>query len=994
MIPPKATPSMGLNHQGFNNISTLVDLLRQKAVKNPNQQGYTFLEDGKIESESLTYKKLDQRARAIAAHLQSLNTQGQRALLLYPAGLDFLCAFFGCLYAGVIAIPAPPPEASRLKRTLPRLQAIAKDARATITLTTLGIMSLVEEYRQQVPEFQQMQWLDSQAITLELAEQWQPPAIESDTLAYLQYTSGSTSSPRGVMISHKNVIHHCNNLQKSCGYTPDSVTVTWMPYFHDYGLIEGLLEPLYNGTPCYVMSPVAFIKRPFRWLEAISRYKATHSQAPNFAYDLCVRRINSQQWEQLDLSCWRAAGNAAEPINPEVLTKFTETLNPCGFSPKAFCPAYGLAEATLLVSSSPENETFISTKFLASELEKSHIVPANSDSADLVRTIASCGRLIRDVKVAIVNPYTLKRCTADEVGEVWVSDPSVAQGYWQRPDATEETFLAYIQDTREGPFLRTGDLGFLYQEQLYITGRIKDVIIIRGTNHYPQDLEWTVQKTHCSLRPENGAAFSIEVNGEERLVIAQEIERGYRETLDIDEVIIKIRQAIFEHHELELYAVVLLKRGTLFKTASGKIQRSSCRASFLNNTLEIVGGWTANQVSAKQQNFNQQVEEQLIAPRDQRELQLVNICQKVFGTAPISVTDNFFELGVNSLLIVCLFTEIEREFGKKLPLSTIFETPRIEQLAHRLQQLDEETPWNSLILLNPGQPYKPPLFLIHDADGEIILYQNLARRLAGNRPVYGLRPYGKSGYPVLHTRFKDMAAHYIEEIRKIQPTGPYLLGGLCAGGNLAFEMAVQLQHQGEKSSTVILIESWDVKNPLNLNISNQRLQSFSKLITESQNLKKLERLGYIFNKAQRKVRNLISYLVKKRREEVQNYLKINLYRYCLDKKLSLPQFLQNITVRSLLIFDAQHYVPELYQGQVVLFRASEVIITDNPSIDDVPAIQLSSNPLMGWDKRVTKKIEVYDLPGGHSSCLQEPYVQVLAEKLEACIAEAILKEKK
>ncbi|MGK7941317.1 MAG: AMP-binding protein [Crocosphaera sp.] len=572
--------------------NTLIDLLQQKATENPLKIAYTFLEDGKTEAQQLTYGELEQRAKAIAARLQSLDSYGERALLLYPAGLELLCAFFGCLYAGVIGIPAPPPEASRLKRTLPRLQAIAKDSQTSLVLCNSKIISIVDEARQQVPELQPIKWLDTEAINNELSQNWYKPDINKDTLAYLQYTSGSTSTPKGVMISHDNIIYHCHNLQRSCNYNPESVTVTWMPYFHDYGLVEGLLAPLYNGTPCYVMSPVAFIKRPVRWLEAISRYKATHSQAPNFAYDQCVRRINEKQREKLDLSHWKAAGNAAEPINPEVLERFAQYFAPAGFAPQTFCPAYGLAEATLLVSFSPQEETFINTSFVASELEKRRILEAEHNYSGLVRSVASCGRLMQDVTVKIVNPDTLTLCDDDEVGEIWVKDPSVAQGYWQRETDTEETFQAYTKDTEEGPFLRTGDLGFIYQDQIYISGRIKDVIIIRGTNHYPQDIEWTVQGCDQALRPENGAAFSVEIEGEERLIITQEIERGYKETLNTEEIAAKIRRAMVEEHELDTHAILLLKRGSLPKTASGKIQRRACKANFLNGTLDILGSWT------------------------------------------------------------------------------------------------------------------------------------------------------------------------------------------------------------------------------------------------------------------------------------------------------------------------------------------------------------------------------------------------------------------
>ena len=498
--------------------------------------------------------------------LQKNQAQGERALLLYPQGLEVIAAFCGCLYAGVIAIPVPPPESGRLKRTLPRLRSIVKDAQASLVLTTAGILELLENVRGEFPEFESMQWIDTAEIDLDLAEQWQDPKVDKDQLAYLQYTSGSTSTPKGVMLTHFNLMHHCGYLKKACGYDEDSVSITWMPYFHDYGLVEGMIVPLYNGTPCYVMSPFAFIKRPLQWLRNITKYKGTHSQAPNFAYDLCMRRIKPKQLEELNLSSWQAAGNAAEPINPKVMYEFVETFSSCGFKWEAFSPSYGLAENTLLATTTPRGQKPVLLPIKTSAIEQNKVVVADSAETDGVRIVPGCGQKVCDMKIAIVDPVTMTRCQDDEVGEVWLSDPSVAQGYWKRPDVTKATFCAYLQDTNEGratqaaeldsavaplPFLRTGDLGFLHEGELFITGRIKDLIIVRGTNHYPQDIEWSVQQLHSALRPDYGAAFSIFDRGEEKLVVVQEVERR-TENLDTEKLIADIRQEIAEQHEIQV----------------------------------------------------------------------------------------------------------------------------------------------------------------------------------------------------------------------------------------------------------------------------------------------------------------------------------------------------------------------------------------------------------------------------------------------------------
>lgn len=585
--------------------TTLIDLLRYRAEHQPHQLAYQFLEDGKTEAACYTYQQLDQQARAIAAQLQ--HAQGERALLLYPQGVDVVAAFCGCLYAGVIAIPVPPPDAGRMKRALPRLLEIVKDADASLVLSNQRIIDLLKNDAVS-PQFEQMTWLNTEQLELALADQWQDPQINQDALAYLQYTSGSTSVPKGVMLSHYNLLHHSAYLQRACGYTSDGATVTWMPYFHDYGLVEGLIQPLYTGVPCYIMSPLAFVKRPQRWLEAISKYRATHSQAPNFAYDQCVRRVKPAKREGLDLSCWKAAGNAAEPINPRVMREFVDAYAPCGFQWTTFAPAYGLAEATLLVSSKQVATEPIILSLDATALEKGRVAPAQEDK--LQRDIVSCGQLVCETEVVIAEPDTSVRCQADEVGEIWVADPGVASGYWQRPEVTQETFKARLKNAPgTGPYLRTGDLGFMRDGELYITGRIKDLIIIRGTNHYPQDIEWTVQHLNPALRPDYGAAFSIIDDGEEKLVVVQEVERQHQLTLATDEVLADIRQAISEVHELQVSAIALVKSGNVLKTSSGKIQRRACRDSFLAGQLEVIADWSENpRLTAKMRDFSRDVE--------------------------------------------------------------------------------------------------------------------------------------------------------------------------------------------------------------------------------------------------------------------------------------------------------------------------------------------------------------------------------------------------
>ncbi|MEG4227994.1 amino acid adenylation domain-containing protein [Microcoleus sp. N9_B2] len=563
--------------------TNLVELLQNRALHQPEQK-YTFLLDGKTETASLTYRELDAIARSQAVRLQTLGLTGERALLLFPPGLDYLAAFFGCLYAKVIAVPLYPPK---LKRNLGKISAIVKDAGATVAIAPTRHLENLEQLCEQAPELKAIHWLSAEVLCDD-GEKWQQPPIHPDSVAYLQYTSGSTSTPKGVMVSHANVLYNIEYIHRGFNHDAESVAVTWLPPFHDMGLIDGLLKPLYLGIPSYFMPPAAFIQNPMCWLEAISHYKATHSGGPNFAYDLCASKISKilDRQKTLDLSSWRVAYNGAEPIHKETLERFTKAFEPCGFHADAFCPAYGMAETTLKIATvrSGTTPTFLAVD--AGALENNHIVEVLEGEGG-ARTLVGCGFPEFGTKVAIVNPESLTQCQPQEVGEIWVAGETVARGYWNRPEETEKTFQAYLSDTREGPFLRTGDLGFLRDRELFITGRLKDLIIIRGRNLYPQDLERTAERSHPSLRLGAIAAFSVEVAGEEQLVIVPELQ-SRKAPDNAEEIISAIRSRIAQEYEVQVYGVVLIKPGSIPKTTSGKIQRRAAYADFLANKLEVV----------------------------------------------------------------------------------------------------------------------------------------------------------------------------------------------------------------------------------------------------------------------------------------------------------------------------------------------------------------------------------------------------------------------
>jgi acyl-CoA synthetase (AMP-forming)/AMP-acid ligase II len=579
-----------MKHLSKSNVETftLVDLLRNQAILKPDLDAYTFLEN-EHEVNKLTYAGMDRRARAIGALLQEHAKQGERALLLYPPGLEFVAAFFGCLYAGVIAVPVYPPNPSRLDRTLPRLLAIMNDSQPIIALTTSSILPMAEYMFAQEAEFKSIRWLATDSIKDDLAKDWKEPEIDSSTLAFLQYTSGSTAMPRGVMVSQGNLLHNERMIQKAFWQSEQSIVVSWLPLYHDMGLIGGALQPLYNGGKCILMSPVTFLKKPFRWLQAISDYKATTSGAPNFAYDLCVRKITAEQRDTLDLSSWVTAFNGAEPISYETLERFATAFEPCGFKLGTFFPCYGLAEATLLVACGLKRPAPVLCIVDAEALGKNMVVSA-TPGADGTRTLVSCGKTELDQKVTIVDPETLTECSSEKVGEIWVSGPSIAQGYWNRTVSTVQTFQAYLTDTGEGPYLRTGDLGFIRDSELFVTGRLKDLVIIRGKNHYPQDIEWTVEKSDPLIRPGCCAAFSVDINDKEHLVVVAEVDdrRQSDQPQSFEALDGIIKRAVARDHELHVHAVVLLKNGGIPKTSSGKVQRHACKIGFLEGNLEVV----------------------------------------------------------------------------------------------------------------------------------------------------------------------------------------------------------------------------------------------------------------------------------------------------------------------------------------------------------------------------------------------------------------------
>ncbi len=562
---------------------SMVDLLHQRARAQPDDRAYVYLSDRGDEKVVLTFAELDRRAVAVAARLATRLRKGDRALLVFPPGLDFIVALFGCLIAGVIAVPMMVPRRTSAQDSS---AAIRADCGARLAMTTADLAGSRPDV---IERFCDLEWLMvDHAEDAAEGSSALLPAPDRDDVAFLQYTSGSTSVPKGVVVTHRNLLENLEMIRLAFGNTPKSTYVNWVPLYHDMGLIANVLQSLYIGALCVQMAPLSFIQRPWVLLRAIHTYRAEVAGGPNFAFDLAVTRFRPEHMKGIDLSCWKLAFVSAEPVRADTLERFSATFAPYGFDPSALHPSYGLAEATVLVSC-PRRGDGAAKRAVSREALQRGEVAIPREVGDR-RVLVGCGRQVVGERLAIVDPHALCRLEADRIGEVWVEGPNVAGGYWQNADATASAFRARIAGESGAAWLRTGDLGFLDQTgELYITGRIKDVIIIRGMNHYPQDIERTMENNHPALRPNCGAAFTVSSDDdEEQLILVQEVERTQRHRAATEEIIGCIREAVTNEHEIAVHQIVLLPPGAIPKTTSGKIQRNLTRKLWLENRLEVV----------------------------------------------------------------------------------------------------------------------------------------------------------------------------------------------------------------------------------------------------------------------------------------------------------------------------------------------------------------------------------------------------------------------
>jgi len=695
--------------------ANFVELARGRASEQPDKTAYVFLQDGENESGRFTFAELDYRARTIAAHLQLMGMTGERALLLYPPGLDYIAGFFGCLYAGVVAIPCSPPT----RRQKSRLWAVINDATPAIIMSTSDFAAKIRNELEEWPECLSsnkepnllgddeskpgLKWFASDKLESDITGNWLPQALGSNSLAFLQYTSGSTGNPKGVMVSHGNLMANQKAIKQGFGHTDQTTVVGWLPLYHDMGLIGNLLQPLYLGATAILMPPMAFLEKPIRWLKAISFYRASTSGGPNFAYDLCLRKVTAEQMQSLDLSSWRLAFNGSEPVRSATMEHFAEKFADCGFRRANFFPCYGLAEATLFVSGE---------KLSATE---------NAMCADAGQpaSAVACGLVSEHHEVRIVDPATGQLCPTGHVGEVWVSGPSIAKGYWNRQEESEQIFRMPISDASVNTaqtFLRTGDLGYLNNSRLFITGRIKDLIIIRGRNFYPQDIEQVLVEEIPELIPDACATFSKSDGDEEQLVVVAEITRTAIRSDSYLTIAAAMRKSLAETCGLAITELALVQPGTVPKTSSGKLRRQPCKQMYMENALPILfrsgaqadvdsssAGESGGQVSEAEARATLSPESQIlqqalaVVPKAQRVALIARfLCQKTALLLKIEASTlandlPLRSLGLDSLKAVELKYTTDELLGTDVPLSLFLSDYSLQTIAEKLSETTTDT---------------------------------------------------------------------------------------------------------------------------------------------------------------------------------------------------------------------------------------------------------------------------------------------------------------
>ncbi|MDF0734272.1 non-ribosomal peptide synthetase [Pseudomonas entomophila] len=765
---------------------TLVQALAQRAAQTPDRIALRFLADDPREQAVLSYRQLDQRARVIAAALQARADFGDRAVLLFPSGPDYVAAFFGCLYAGVIAVPAYPPESSR-QHHQERLLSIIADAEPRLLLT-------VEALRDSLQGLDALatgdgpQLLAVDGLDATLADAWREPALAGEHIAFLQYTSGSTALPKGVQVSHGNLVANEQLIRQGFGIdlNPDDVIVSWLPLYHDMGLIGGLLQPIFSGVPCVLMSPGYFLARPLRWLQAISEYGGTISGGPDFAYRLCSERVSEAALAGLDLSRWRVAYSGSEPIRQDSLATFAEKFAAAGFDANSFFASYGLAEATLFVSGSRRGQGIG-----ALELD-AEAFAANRAQDGKGSVLMSCGYPQPGHAVRIVEPQRLAVLGDNQVGEIWAGGPSIALGYWRNPEASARTFVEQDGQT----WLRTGDLGFMREGEVFVTGRLKDMLIVRGQNLYPQDLEKTLEREVDLLRKGRVAVFAVDDQGEEGIGVAVEISRNVQKAVKPQELIKTLRQVIADACRQAPAVVLLLNPGALPKTSSGKLQRAACRLRMNDGSLDCYARFPDAEAKPAE------------AVVDGLQARIAAVWRELLKVESVAPDDHFLLLGGNSIAATQVTARLADELGVDLTLRTLFEAPTLADysaaVAAVLAEGGSGASAIAIASLERGQALPQSL-----AQNRLWLLWQLEPQSAAYNIPAGLHLRGELDEAALEASFQALVARHEslrtrfsevdgQALQHVLPSQPFTLQRLDVEGLDVAEVGARREYEAQK----------------------------------------------------------------------------------------------------------------------------------------------------------------------------------------------------
>nr|WP_255494821.1 acyl-CoA-binding protein [Luteibacter sp. Sphag1AF] len=1001
--------------------ATLVDCLHARARELHQEEVFAFLDDHGELAEQRNYADLHGRACAIAAAIQTYAQKGQRILLLFEPGLHFNDAFYGCLYAGTVAVPAYPPDPARLERTLPRLQTIVADSSPALVLTSATILSFAQQLPAVAPDLANLTWLAVEDILAQDDSGMHGHySVSAEDIALIQYTSGSTSAPKGVVISHRNIMINAQMMQRTAKQDANRIILSWLPAYHDLGLMCNVVLPVAAGARSIVMSPLVFLKDPSLWLSSVHRYRATDTAAPNFALDLCVQKVDDRNRRDLDLHCLKVCLIGAEPLRYATIERFLHAYEPYGLSRECLMSGYGLAEAVVGVTCRSSDDLWQTAFVDTAALAQKRVVFVDQKHTNAQPLIA-CGKPMKAVSLSIVNPATCELCSEDEIGELWIRGPQVSPGYWRREEESTYAFKAHLAKSNDEDWLRTGDLGFIKDGYLYVTGRMKDVIIVRGRNYYPQDIEATVESSHPRLRQGAVIAFGVEQHDTECVVIVAEMDTRYlsgdqQETHDT--VVSAIRNAVSATHGISLHDVVLLEVKTIDKTSSGKLARQVCKKRYLGKALDtaltqqyedslpVVA--TETRRSSRDASVATPPAADAIrgAASSQRRQLLIAYLEKeiahITNTTPgRELTPDFKldELGLDSLRAMELIGHVERNLGIKVSTSTFFTSPTLGVLVERLLELMDLNQAATDIAIEPTVPagtpgawpdrsplasagltqavvfrdiaIPRPVFFVGGLGGIVTYLADLVSAWGDTRPFVAFQAVGIDGAEPALGSVEEMARRYLGEIKAIQPHGPYVLMGHSFGGLVAYDMAQHLAENGEQVEHLFLIDTSTVENDVSDPAPDNAPSERSLAMYE---------LGHTYSRVTGKSSQsgTRERYVSMSETDQHNWLSVTLGNEAGNAPSSVITHLMDVYTCGFAAMT--QYRPRPYRGSVTLLRAEGGF----PEESLHPSRKLRTHfgePSLGW-QRLCPALQVIPIPGDHFSIVLHPHAARLASAMK------------